>query len=440
MTRTHDTRPGTLPDRLHRLHQVLLGTGVGERTRSLLHGMSWTIPAAFVSRLLAGLATIFAARWIGPAEYGKANLALAITAWMQVPLFLGIPTAILHFAPQSERNEKWAWLHDGMMLLWLIGGFTLITGYVFRNAWSSWAGVSTYIFELSLIWCAGYLIYTIAITLLTAQENFRARAWNEIGFAVFFAITIAGIWLLHHLDGSRYLLALSGVYALVGGWALWVGRLPKNTVPIPSSYRKRSLLRYGTIAAVGGVASALFNASGRLVANRHISLTDVGLLSAYQSGSIQMALFLLTPMAQVFFPIASRTPDKGTLLKKISRVLFLSLFISAPAFAFLMTIYFAVLGKGYTAQSFEIGIFAIAAAFTLTQGLYTWFLAAQGEQGLLACTAITLVAGAANYLGCLALIPTWKILGAAVSYAASAAVGTLGCYLYSLWRANGSVS
>ena len=75
---------------MNRLHVRMVGTGVGERTHALLSGLGWVISGAMLARVFTGIATFLAARSLGPDAWGRANLALNATLWLQIPLFLGL--------------------------------------------------------------------------------------------------------------------------------------------------------------------------------------------------------------------------------------------------------------------------------------------------------------------------------------------------------------
>ena len=78
---------------ISRLHERLVGTGMGDRTKAVLRGVAWIAPAALIARVVTGVATLLSARWLGPEAWGHASLALAASLWIQVPLFLGLPAA-----------------------------------------------------------------------------------------------------------------------------------------------------------------------------------------------------------------------------------------------------------------------------------------------------------------------------------------------------------
>ena len=202
------------------------------------------------------------------------------------------------------------------------------------------------------------------------------------------------------------------------------GRPASNSAAISSG-----LLRYGALASVGAIASALFLAPARIIANQYLSLAEVGVLSAYVSGSIQMAAFLLGVSSQIFFPIASRTPDKEVLFKKVMRLMLTASPVLFPSLIACLALYFLILGKSYPWQATESIAFSIAALLSLFHGILGWYLASFGQRGLIAGSIIGILAGIVNVAGCFLLIPTWKILGAGTAAIVSSGVGMILCCL-----------
>ena len=406
---------------LEALHRKALRTGIGERTRSLLRGFRWTMPAAMYSRVVCGLTTVLAARTLGPADFGLANLALATTLWVQVPLFMGIPAAITHFVPQARSEEKPAWILGGFRLLFACGTITLLIGYGLSPLWSRLQGVATAEFNMGLLWCLGFFLFICATTAFNALENFRARAIAEVVFASLFPLVILWTVLDRRLTAGLYVGGLAIAYGITGLYGLvWNFRTLRPRPASSTGTMSSQLLRYGALASLGAIASALFLAPARVIANQYLSLSDVGILSAYQSGSIQMASFLLGISSQVFFPIASRTGDKEQLFRKITRLMLTTSPLVLSSLIGSLALYFLILGKGYPWRAADSIVFCIAAALSLFQGILGWYLAAFGRRGLVACSLIGLVSGAVNVAGCFLLIPDWKILGAGIANIASA--------------------
>jgi O-antigen/teichoic acid export membrane protein len=413
-----------------RFHKMMeeMGFPIGERTRALLQGLRWNAMAAAISRVLCGIATLSTARWLGPAAFGEANLALASTAWIQVPFLFGLPTALMHYVPQAPEQERDTWAAAGVTLMLATGLMTLGLGFAFTPFWARLQGITPYAFHLALGWCAGFAVYSCMTSLYSASERFPERARYELGFALLFPMCIGLFWLAGVLSASFYLLAFTISYSASGGWGLFRA-WPRHGLILQPTPQIKRIMSYAVLACMGGIVNALLVAPGRLLAHRYLTITDVGLLSAYQGGSIQMSLFFVSIASQVFFPIASRTPDRKVLFQKINRILLLSAPAVTLAYIGLIWLYMSLLGKRYPIAVREVLVFAVAATLSGYFALLTWFLASKGRRGLVTTTTIGLIAGFLNIAGCYWSIPRWGVLGAGAAYGLSSFISILLCRL-----------
>jgi len=401
---------------------------IGDRSWDFLRGLQWIALSAFVTRLLTGTATVLVARWMGPAGFGEVNLALAVTFWIQVPLFSGIPTSLMHYLPGKSFEERGIWEATGLWLLCATICVTLALSYVFRNVWSHLVGVNISIFNMSLLWSAGFALYFPATSLLNARESYKSRALAEVILAIIFALSIIALRATGHVTALTYIITLALGYGVTGAIILTRMRSTFSHFFVRSEIFK-ALGIYSVIATFGSLSSALFNSPARLIAARHLSLPEIGLLSAYQGGSIQMAAFFIGISSQVFFPIASRTPDKQKLMKKLTRVVLLFGPLTCLLFGVLLELYFLVLGKHYPITLKTLIIFVFAAYVALWYGLLTWFLASLGRRGVLISVIIGMFSGILNLLLCLFLVPDLHIQGAGLAYVVSSSIGIAACYL-----------
>src|SRR5262249_35284349 len=151
------------------------------------------------------------------------------------------------------------------------------------------------------------------------------------------------------------------------------------------------------------------------IVHRYLPLDEVGILSVYQGGSIQMAYFFTAIAAQVFFPIASRTPNRSVVFTKLNRMMLITSLPFTILYIGILTLYLGVLGKHYPLQSPLLAIFSAAAVMTTFFGLVTWFLASEGHRGLVVSSLTGLVAGGLNLFLCRELIPNWGVAGAGLA-------------------------
>src|SRR6266700_112965 len=392
------------------------GFYLGERTQSFLRGVRWMFPAAILTRLLTGLASIAVARLLGPSNFGLINLALAAALWIQVPLFLGMPTSLMHYIPSTDLDKKDLWTSMGLVLMLLCVGFTLLVGARWANTWAALQAIPVQSFRWALLWCGGFALFTAATSVANAWERFHHRAALDLLFTAFYLGGLAICFYLKRLTPLSYLTCLSAGYGLSG----FVGigpSLMKMKFPTGSGVKRAgmAMLSYGSIASLGTIVTALLQSAGRLVANRYLGLSEVGVISAYQAGTLQVSTVLLAVISQVFFPLASRTPNKYVLLKKMNRAILLTVLPFTTGLILIVFLYFKLLGRHYPFSWLNAVFYTASALFALLFSLLSWFLATHGRRGNLYCSLVGVAVGLANWRLCIYCIPRWKVPGAGMA-------------------------
>jgi O-antigen/teichoic acid export membrane protein len=400
----------------------------GSRTHAFVMGITKTFPAVVVAQILSGITTVLATRALGPSEFGRANLSLASTLWVQIPLFVGLPTALMHYTPQVEGNRRGELMTLGFGLCMVTGVVTLAVSFLFDGFWAARQGITTRVFDLGLAWCVGFWIYVMGTTMLSAREQFGLRGATEIVFAVFYPVVFFLYGKAHPWRGDDYVFSLAVAFAVSGVFALG----PSLRLMANSKIDRRMislLVGYGIIASFGATANALLNSPARLIANKYLTLGEVGILSVYQGGAGKISSLFLTVSANVFFPIASRTPDKKALFWRIHRAMVVTVLGLLILSWTLLWAYFKVAGSRYTIDFVSLGVYALGGVFTLFFGLVSWYLASTGRNGMIICVVNSVLAGSINFGLCLYLIPSLHILGAGVASVIASMVGIGVCYL-----------
>jgi O-antigen/teichoic acid export membrane protein len=233
--------------------------------------------------------------------------------------------------------------------------------------------------------------------------------------------------MLRGYKSGAYVLGMTLAYGIIGIGGLALLRFPLWPVHIDKT-RGAQLLVFGLLATLGSIAAVLFEAPARLITNRYVGPSGVGILSAYQGGSIQMASFFVAAGAQVFFPIASRTPKKIDLFKKLNRTLRLILPTIAVIFFVILWIYLKLLGHSYPFNLIQSILFSTAATAFFVYAALTWFIVSFGQRGLIINGIIGIISGILNIVFCFVLIPWVGILGAAIAAILAYGAGIGICY------------
>ena len=417
----------------------ITGTGIGERTRLFLHGAAWTVVGAVLARALSGGATLWAARCMGPSKFGEASLALAASLWLQIPMLAGIPTALLHYLPPLGLDERRRWAAVGLGIMLACSTLTLALAILFQDTLRTWLGVAPHVFNWTLYWCAGYTLYTASVSWVSAEEKFSTRAVMEIAFAAMLLSLVATARFFQQLNASNYMKSYCVAYGLIGvlGFILRRHRIAFAHHGGEIRHRVNRFVSYGLIVSLGGVASALLLAPARLMAHHFLDSNEVGFLAVYQGGSIQIASILSSIIAQVFFPIASRTPNKHVLRRKMNQIIWMTMVPCFVVIVGLLAVYFKLLGKRYPFDLTSAMVYSFSAYLSCVFGVLCWYFASMGRRGLLVQCLISLAAGGVNFAGCRLLIPRYHIVGAGWAYAMGTLVGIALLFLPAANRMSG---
>lgn len=390
---------------------------MGERTATFLSGLSWSMAAAIFSRLVTGLTTLYLARTMGPSEFGEANLSLAASLWVQIPLFFGLPTALVFFLSRSPKEEKNAWINNGLLLMLVCLAFTLLISLLFRGTFAHVLGLSPIFFFWAVIYSACMWPFNLLRTFLNAEEEFKKRSWVEVAYAVSFPL-IAFVFLSRGYRSGAYLLGLMLPYALIGlvgllkhGFSLSSFRFSENMT--------QQLLTFGALASLGSLAAAMFETPARIAIHSALGAEEVGILSAYQGASTQIAGFFAATVTQVFFPIAARTPNKWVLFGKIRKLSLWGFPLLTPAFMGVIWLFISILGSKYPFQLSLCFLFAIAAFTFLVHSVIAWMILSYGTAGVLLNGLVGIAGGLINIFGCSWAAPRYQIYGTCVVYIAA---------------------
>lgn len=398
-----------------------------ERTRTLAAGLGWMLPVGLGVRLATAVGTLLAARWIGPEAFGLAALALAAAAWVQIPLLFGLPFALAHHLPRRPAGERPAWIRTALLMFCGLGAGTLAVTWAGRALWERLFGIPEAAVGLALLWCAGFVPFAAAGSILAGSERFRDRAAMEGAFGAAYVLLLLVLWRLGRLDAPTYVGALSLAYAVAGLGALRACAPPSGGAAASAA---AALARYGRWGALGSLSTALLQAFALPVAFHHIPPAEVGLLAVYQAGAVQTGQQIVVLAWPVLLPVASRADDRRVLVRKIVRA-FLPLggVFAVVLFAGL-AISFALLGEGYPFDPATALLFSAAASLGVFHGLLGLSLASGGERGARSAVAAGVVAGLVNAAGAWWAVPAWGVRGAAVAACAGYAAGALAA-----WRA-----
>lgn len=395
----------------------------GSRLPAFLRGLGWIGALYGLAKASTLLTQIAAGRWLGPEEYGRANLALAAAAYLQIAPMLGFPTAMGKFLSQEDDEARRARFVTTALLAFAVWTGLCLPLMAAAHRWLETAlGVPASLFIPSLALATANAVYLVLSSPLLGLKRFAHRGLVEAsyGLAVPSAL-LAGVLLV--APGHRVMLAalISG-YAMGAAYALWC--LRRYLVPAFEPGVLRAVWRYAAVASLNLLSAACVLAPARLLLHAHRGSEDVGLFSAYFTATIQVALALLHMLQSVIVPMASDPRGQRETWAAAKRWALPGAIAAWAVFLAGLLTALAVFGRHYPLRWDWALAFSGAAALALVHGTLSALYSARDFSGLRVSVLGGLLAGLANAALSAWLVPAYGVSGAAAALAVSFAAGT----------------
>lgn len=403
------------------------------RRRGLLSGLTW-IGLLYGAAKAATLATQFlAGRWLGPAEYGVANLAVAAATYLQIVPMLGFPTAtakLLAEETEEVRQDRLASTALITFAVWLLIGVPSLIAA--RGAIARALALPPGLFGLALLMAIASAANQAVGAPLLGLKRFADRGVVEMIYGYSAPVVLVVLGLSLGATHRALLLALSA--GLLAGAASSLWSLRARLKPVFDLAYVRAVGGYAATATVLLFSNACVQAPARLLLNRHAGAAATGLFSAYFTSTVQVSMALLYMLSAVLVPLASGAEGQRDLWRLFRRR-------AAPAAAGAFGLFFlaavaglALFGRRYPLSPAWAAVFAAAAALVLLHGAASALYAARDFSGLRLSVAGALAAGLGNLWLTFVFVPRLGVPGAALALALSFAGGLAFYGLCGLWE------
>lgn len=400
---------------------------------SLLRGLGWIGALFGMAKVSTLLTQIAAGRWLGPAEYGHANLALAAVAYLQIVPMLGFPTAIgkLLSAEEDEtRRARFVSSALASFLAWTLLVMPLLAAV--HRALERALDLPPSLYALSLTLAAVNSFYVVVASPLLGLKRFAHRGLVEAVYGFSSPLLLAAAFFIAGPDHLALLAAVSLSCALGSAYALWC--LRRWLTIAWEGDVLRAVWRYAAVATLNLLATACVLAPARFALHRVGGAADVGVFSAYFTATLQVALALLYMLQSVVVPLASDARGQREAWAVARRWALPAALGAWTFFAATLLAALAVFGRRYPFDAAWAALFSGAAALALLHGALSSVYAARDFSGLRISVTGGLITGAANILLVVRFAPTHGVTGAAAALAAAFALGTAWFVLAHAWE------
>lgn len=392
------------------------------RRQAILSGLGWIGILYTAAKASTVLAQFLAGRLLGPAEYGRAHLAVAAAAYLQIIPMLGFPLATSKLVSEEQDEQRRRRLISTSLacfLAWAVLCLPLMAAahHLLEKA----LGLPSSLFALSALLAAMTALSQVLASPLLGLQRFAQRGLVETVYGLSAPVFLLGLAAWLGPTHKALLLALTGSLLASSAYALWSLRLCLRPAFEPRLVA--AVGRYAATASLTLLATACVLAPARLFLNRHAGEREVGLFSAYFTATVQVALALHYMLQAVLIPTASAEQGQRQSWDFLRRW-------AAPALPAAWALFFAcaaaglaLFGKRYPFEPAWAAAFAAAAALVLAHGVASSLYAARDYAGLRISVAGSLLSGLGNAALTALLVPRYGVPGAALSLILSFCAG-----------------
>jgi lipopolysaccharide exporter len=411
----------------HAFYEAIFSVSPSISVRKFFRDLGWIGLTFGLSRVIAGVVTIFAARLMGPAEFGKVNLALGAASLLSVGMLFGLNASIVKYGVSAVESTSAISL--GFLLTALFTCAATTVGILFRGSLAILLGVSPEIYWYGVWFAVFFTLYTVVGSAQQASQRFKERGWAELLFAILLAAGF-GLGLLWR---GRTFPSLTSAYVLaysISGIIWILPLLPRRCWPAspPRKGLLKEMLSYGFYNFVCGIGFFLTSNTQRFVINRIMSEADVGIWGAYGVGTIGLAFYGWTMLSTVFFPRASATTNREGLWNTLVRSWTWAALPTVAVFMAAQTAILLLMGRSkYPISPLLLLLFAVCSTIIMIQSSLGQVLGAQGVRGARLGLWTSITAGLVNLALCPVLIPRFGVAGAAIALSVSYLVSLVWC-------------
>lgn len=378
------------------IHLRIFGYEMSDEMRRFLGNLSWSFFGGFFSALVLLLINILAGRWLGPEEYGKYGLIVAIAAILMIPMILGLDTASIHFITKTNKKEEWDRIISSVLFLTLplIAVISLVC-FFWKKTISSWLQVSEDIILFAILFAAILAFRMLSEAFLRAFHKFKYQSGVRI-FEVLFVSLI--FFLLVFFGGSNF---RSYIFSILSGYLVFIllsfyvffRRIGIGNVKVI-----KKLFQYGVIAVLGSVFGILTGSIDKIFINKFIGSDQLGIYTAYSTVSFLLMGQVASLFVNVLFPHLSSLKSQEGILRKINKFSLIFFFPIWFLLVIAVSVSIFIFGSRYPLSIVYVLEFSLLGVIYFYFLILWWVIASAGEKGI-RFTSFTAVAVGLLFIG-----------------------------------------
>jgi len=410
------------------VYERLFHEKISGNALNFINSISYIAIGTIIATIFSFTYNILAGRLLGPSEYGKFTLINTIAMFLYIPMLLGTSTAMVKYNSEKiDFDRQKIIISTSYMLVFVFTIITLIFYSVFSSKIVQTFSIPPDFYWLSVIFAVTFVCYTLTTETIRSLFNMRMLAILSsiqamlllFSFLLFITLNTASFKAMVY---STYV-AYTAVSVII---CIYIHKYLK---PIFDREWARTLMKYSSLTIFSGISYMLYTNIDKILINKYMTVTDVGIYNAYTYASINILDLLSGIFITVFFPTISGYKNKKIILKKINRFVPYLVLLGIPVTIIAEFLILNFYGEEYPINLLWMITFAIISVLSALYRIYAWLFNSEGEKGVKLTLSGTGTIAIVNILLDIYLIPQWGIFGAITATTLAFCIGI--CVIYS---------
>lgn len=314
-----------LQNMFNKVHRVVIGGDAGQNMRYFAKNVSVSLVGGLSAFALLFLASIIAARVLGPEEFGKYAVFFSIAQIASLFFVLELDVSALYFLAQKTKQQKIITASIIWMFLINICVFSFLALSI--HHFFDFGNISLWVFVLALVMGLSLALKRMIDAFLRIDEKFTIQSLLRIVEAVSVLIVmLIGFYVLEYRAYFGYAVSIIIGGAMFSVCGLWYVR---SFVVVRGWNAKKinEIFRYNAYGMINTFVNGVVKNLDKILIATFLGLSAAGIYAVYFTASVVIGARVTQIFMNVFFPsVRKNSKNNKNIYKKINKV-FIKLFI-----------------------------------------------------------------------------------------------------------------
>lgn len=388
------------------LHFKIFGYAMSEEMQKFIGNLGWITFGNLSAMGFLFITNLFAARWLGPEEYGRYVLIITAGQFLIIPMLLGMNTATIQKIASSSGEIKNKIMSTSFISVLITTILTFIFLFIFKFEIIKLLKINENLYYFVIMYGIVLSMKYICEAIFKGFHKFKSLSFLNISNAlILFTVFFGYVFVTKDFTFHGYIIGNIIGLSFFSARIIWMNR--KNISSF-SLLLFKNLFSFGSFAMIGSVSGFILSGVDRFIVNDYLGTAIVGIYAVYLSASIFIAGQTLQIFLDVFFPTISAVSNVEEIFRKIEKIFKITflpfLLINTLAVTFIIKIY----GKQYGLNFKYVALFSLFGVLYFYQNIFWWLIASTGRKGIRFTSLTALIVG---FLGILIMTLTVNYLG-----------------------------